>query len=871
MNEEQRQAKQLEREDASKKAGERQFEKSETNNNKINNASSNTFGLAMIKARHELVIKNIEKLTKIHLGTKSNERNEALKQCIALDLNGKAHELMDIEVWAFLGFQTVIDNLFNPNRESSKEIGKYGGDKRLIAKKDQSELELHVGKLINNQMALKLIKVTFPNWFRVHDKFAKSPYEGGVRATPSYWNKRMVRSINKFAKKLEDKGDLIGAEFLRNRKPWTESDCRIIGELVVKAVLDANHDYLISAWHYEGKKKRYDIVLTGEGQLKAQELRDYVAAYAFDALPMCVTPNIITNDSLGGWFYELLQEPEKSHKGEIILSDKHLEFINRQARVKFQINPFTQQLLHRLMDENKPLGKFDYQMPEYKPDVTANLGVSGYTDPSERQQQINLLSKEEIRNARRDTDKQYHENIKQTMHNIISDKLVRMCDKVAEDDYFYIPMKFCFRGRIYSRVPFLSFQGTDAGKYLLRFHDKTPIDDRTEHWLKIGIANAAGQDKKCWDERINWFDKNREAIVNVGKMLSTGNFSSAYEFLNGDGIDDPFCLAALANEYVKIFVEKTQNYSQVFVLVDASCSGTSIFNAWRLNKAGALKTNLIDTPKVNDIYMAVWEEIKRLAPHRAFRASHIKRLEQSKLLRKMMKSTYVPASYASPIGEQLTKLKAFNEQYLIPAGIGFKCPKPNGRGINEIKTLQSLWTEALDNVSSIQTVVDWFKKRTREILDSGAKEVVCTSCNGSKMILRYPKSDLKTVTALGNASTRSRRKSLKKYKDEPFKKKLLSSVTANITHMTDAAALCEAVWDWEVPYVAVHDALGLAPSQTLDDGIQRLKRGLITATKHNIWDTFRSDNNLPLDHVTAGPVIGDLNIEDIMGSNYMFS
>ena len=869
MNDEQRLAKQLEREDASHIAGIKKFSKNELNNDKINNASSNTFGLSLIKARHEKVIKNIEELTQIHLGSKCTPRVEALNQCVLLDPYGKSHELIDVEVWAFLGFQATIDNLFNPNYIETKEIGKYGGDKKYIAKKDLSELELHVGNLINNQMSLKLIKETFPNWFRVHDQIAKKTHKDGVRSTPAYWQKRMTRSINKFAAKLESQGDIIGAEFLRNRKPWTKEECRIIGEMVICAVLSANSDFLDKELTYVGKKKRYDVVLTGEGKLKAQELKDVVALYAHDLLPMCVEPNVITNESSGGWFYELLQEPEKSHKGEIILSDKHLEFINRQARVKFEINDFTQKLLHRLMDENKPLGKFDYQIPDLKPDVAVSLGIGAVNDPSQRQLLINEKSDEEKREARRAVDKQYSESIRQTMHNVISAKLVKMSDELLGDDFFYIPMKYCFRGRIYSRVPFLSFQGSDAGKYLLRFHKKTPIDNRTEHWLKIGISNAAGNDKKSWDDRIKWFNKNKTDIINVGKMLTTGNFSDAYDFLRKDEIDDPFCLAALANEYVKIYVDKTQTYSQVFVLVDASCSGTSIFNGWRLNKEGARKTNLIDTPTVNDIYMEVWEEIKKLAPLKAFRASFIKRLEKSKLLRKMMKSTYVPASYASPVGEQLCKLREFNETVLRPAGLAFKYNKKDPNC--ELKILQSLWLDALDNVSSIKTVVEWFKDRTREALDNGSKEIVVTSCNGSKMILRYPKSDLKAVTVLGNCDVRSRRKYLTQYKNEPYRKKLLSAVTANVTHMTDAAALCEALWNWEVPFVGVHDAVGLPPSWTLDEGIERLKRGLITATRHNIWDTFRSDNNLPLDPITAGPIIGDLDLEDVMDSDYMFS
>lgn len=862
-NEETLLSKQLEREEASADAGYKKFKKNEEKNNQINNASSNIFGLATIKARHEQVILNLEQLTSKGLGSKVVCIQEALKRCTVLDTDGKAHPLMQIEVWAFLGLQNVIDNLFNPNNEFSKTTGKFGGDKNLIAKKDQSELELLIGRKINDHMSLTLIKETFPNWFRVADKFAKRRTEGGIRSTPDYWNKRMVRSINKLAAKLDEAGDSVGAEFLRHRKPWTPDECRVIGEVVVLAVLMANTDLFISQLQQSGKKKRYQIVLTEQGKAHQQQLFEMVAEYSHEVLPMLIEPNIITNDCLGGWYKEVLQEPESSHKGEIILSNQHLEFINRQAQVKFAINPFTHQLLNRLMQQEKPLGKFDYQVPDGAVSAALNLGVSAQNDPEIRQRLIDQKTHEEKKEARTAAAAQFEQRFQQSMHNVISAKLVNMTDQLAGDDFFYIPMKFCFRGRIYSRVPFLSFQGTDAGKYLLRFNQQTPIDDRTEHWLKIGIANAAGCDKKCWDDRIKWFDKHKDQIINVGKMLTTGDFDAAYQFLTLDNIDDPFCLAALANEYVKVFVDKTQAYTQVFVLVDASCSGTSIFNAWRLNKQGALKTNLIDTPEPADIYMAVWEEVKRLAPHRAFRASHIKRLEKSKYLRKMMKTTYVPASYASPPGEQLVKLKVFNESTLAKAGIPFK--------EKELKTLQSLWSEALDNVSSINTVVNWFKDRTREALRNGAKEIRVTSANGSQMILRYPKSDLKRVTVLGNSDVTSRRKALKEYKDEPFPRKLLSSITANVTHMTDAAALCDALWDWEVPFVGVHDACGLPPSQLLDEGVQRLKRGLINATSHNIWDTFRSDNNLPLDAVTAGPVIGDLHLEDIMDSNYMFS
>ena len=44
-----------------------------------------------------------------------------------------------------------------------------------------------------------------------------------------------------------------------------------------------------------------------------------------------------------------------------------------------------------------------------------------------------------------------------------------------------------------------------------------------------------------------------------------GDFSRGYDFLAKDFVDDPLCLFSLCNEYVRIFVERTQDYSQCFL------------------------------------------------------------------------------------------------------------------------------------------------------------------------------------------------------------------------------------------------------------------------------------------------------------------
>ena len=132
----------------------------------------------------------------------------------------------------------------------------------------------------------------------------------------------------------------------------------------------------------------------------------------------------------------------------------------------------------------------------------------------------------------------------------------------------------------------------------------------------------------------------------------------------------------------------------------------------RRNKAGGEMVNLVATTKPADIYTEIWLKIKELAAPGTFRHSHIKRLEDSKLIRKMMKKAFIPAQYASPENRQYYSLTTFNNGVLAKSDMAFTD--------QEMDSLKSLWSEALDDVSSISTVIEWFRKRAQEALDAGA-------------------------------------------------------------------------------------------------------------------------------------------------------
>ncbi len=858
---------QLAREQECAEAGYQKLLKGETDRSKASQGSSTLFGITAQRQFLEDIVVEMNKVLEDLYSVRSGRLSKAIKQCIKVNNKGKAHQWFNYDKAALIGFNETINTALNTNISKGKTIGRTGGDKNLLQKMELSKLEEKIGSEVNRQIHLEIIKHTFPEYFRSADKFARKSSKDGNRASNSQWNKRMSISIKQLAEDLYNKGDIEAAELVEDKGPWTYEERRHIGAWIVASITAATGLFEVKSAFRASNKQSNELCLSEAAEKYKKELMEYAIQHAMIALPMLIEPEPVTEDSMGGWLTSCLNPPNSSVNGEIKLSGKHYEFINRQARVPFQINPFNKALLEKLVELELPLGKFKYKTYHELPSLAQLLGHDGVIDEVERDRLIR--SNPDFKAVKRELS-----NLKDIQQKQIDDGwlglwTLSIAEKVSGDERNYIPVHHDFRGRIYPQVPFLSFQSNDVGKYLIRFANKTPIDDRTDFWMKIGISNGCGNDKLSWDKRLIWFEQYKDEIINVGRMMEEkGDFSRAYEFLTQDFVDDPFCVAAIANEYVKVFVDKVQTYTQVYVTVDCSCSGTSIFNSWRRNLSAARLTNVVPTEEPQDIYMEVWRRMKELAKPGTFRPAHIHKLENSKLLRKMMKEAYIPASYASSKSEQHKKLKQFNYTTLTDASLKFKD--------DEMDSFLKLWSIALDEVSSISTVVNWFRDRTEDALDNGATRIDYTTVNGSVMTQLYPKQESVRFDTFNYGSGIKRRQTSLKRNIEGAKggvnrTEMLNAVTANITHATDAAALCETFWNYQGDFIAIHDAAGFPPSKLLDEGLDRLKDGFIKATSHNVWEQFCLDNNLAIDPATPAPIIGDLDLELIRKSNYLYS
>lgn len=855
--------KQLEREQQSNNSGYRKFLKQEKEHEVNSDGSNTVFGITMKKRLLQDVVDHMEKnLEEINLRRSDNQVKIIIQDLLSyqkVDGRIKINKLLNLHEWSFIGFQLVLDTVLNPNFISHKVISRSGGDKKLMEKKSLGELYDHVGKVVNKQIHYQIINLVFPDEFRRIDRLSQKNQKDGNRSSNTYWDYNVNRSIRELSKEYRENGDISSSNIL-DKRPWNYRQSKLIGSWIVTSIIDTTELFEVRREWRKGNQSN-EIYLNDYGESIRKDLLDQCRKYSNDVLPMLIPPQPVTNESMGGWLLDSLQTPSTGNKGHIELSPRHLEFINRQQRVPFEINPDTYQLMEKLIEYELPLDKFHYQSLQDVPSISQLLGY-GEVEDKDQQDQL-VRNHPDYKETKRERSRIIDINKRMVMDGLLSHQVIDKCRRVVDDEMDYFPMKYDFRGRIYSRVPFISFQSHDSGRYLLRFHNKIPIDDRTEYWYKIGISNSCGNDKLSFDRRIQWFDSHRDELINIGRMIYGGDFDRGYKFLK-DQCDDPFCVFSLCNEYVRIFEDRSQDYSQCYVTVDCSCSGTSIFNTWRRNRTGGVLTNLIDTPHPQDIYTEVWDEIKKNVKPNTFRPDHIQELERTKKIRKMIKDTYIPTQYSQELSQQKFSLRTYNWEELKPIGLDFTD--------QEMDEFVRVWDKSFDRKTSINTIIRWFKLRTREILDSGKTCIHYTSCNGSKMTLKYPKTKRTTIHTFGYGSMKLTVDSKEQIvTDQVDRKKMLSGIVPNITHLTDSSSLSESFWDYDGDFVSIHDCIGLPPGKKLDEGVVRLKEGFINSTKYNVWDQFRIENDLPMDPQTSGPVVGDLDIEEIRDSHYLYS
>jgi len=173
----------------------------------------------------------------------------------------------------------------------------------------------------------------------------------------------------------------------------------------------------------------------------------------------------------------------------------------------------------------------------------------------------------------------------------------------------YFPYNIDFRGRAYPVPPHLSNIGSDLCRGMLTFAESKPLGPRGLYWLKVHLANLAGNDKISFDDRAAFTDNNMENV----RACVEDPFGENRWWMT---LDDPFQAMATCHEIVNaINSGSPETYAcSLPVHMDGSCNGLQHYAAIGRDTIGGKAVNLLPGDKPQDVYSGVMQEvIKRVA------------------------------------------------------------------------------------------------------------------------------------------------------------------------------------------------------------------------------------------------------------------
>ncbi len=191
--------------------------------------------------------------------------------------------------------------------------------------------------------------------------------------------------------------------------------------------------------------------------------------------------------------------------------------------------------------------------------------------------------------------------------------ILSMACRFNEYEQIFFPWNMDFRGRLYPIPSPFSPQADDLAKGLLLFADAPACTRESDiDWLKIALANLAGQDKKTYEERIAWVNNHHNDLLAVAAAPTDPDNITMW--LETDS--SPVELLAAIIEYGKAVKYMAEHNGSIVGWVtglayqqDGTCSGTQHYSAILRDEIAGATVNLVPQDKKSDIYGAVASKV----------------------------------------------------------------------------------------------------------------------------------------------------------------------------------------------------------------------------------------------------------------------
>ena len=311
------------------------------------------------------------------------------------------------------------------------------------------------------------------------------------------------------------------------------------------------------------------------------------------AYPMLIEPNDWTNERQGGYlFNEVMRGHNMVRRGvPSIQGETPIDFLNKIQKVALKLNPFTIMVADHLMEKGISVGKFIPVVEIPKPPKPFDIATN----------------KDSRKQYRRDCAEVMNKNAGSFKRSCRTRMTMQAVDLFQNEEKFYLPWSFDYRGRAYPIPAFLTPQDTDFGKSLLKFYEESFMNEYAEDWLAFQVATTYGLDKAPMIERLEWTRSNHHLIACIAE--DPINYLSEWE-----SADEPWQFLAACDEYYHCVIKCDRNYTSLPVATDATCSGLQILAGLCRDAGTASLVNVLPGERPQDAYKTVAEHAKPNVP-----------------------------------------------------------------------------------------------------------------------------------------------------------------------------------------------------------------------------------------------------------------
>lgn len=495
-----------------------------------------------------------------------------------------------------------------------------------------------------------------------------------------------------------------------------------------------------------------------------------------------------------------------------------VRFINTLQKVPYQVNQAVLGVALQLQEAQVSVGSFRQSSPlplPHKPEP--------WDEATDEQQLVYKRGRVLVE----------EENSLLAQRNYQTSQIVSIAQMYRDEESFYFPWFFDFRGRIYPQSNHLTPQGTDFSRSLLLSAYSGPAD---REWLGFQVATTWGLGKDTMADRQAWVDSNLQLIEAIA-LDPIGTLST------WQGADEPWQFLAACFEFHDCFIARTRDWSNLLVGWDATCSGLQHLSALTRDRGAAELVNVAPSHKPADAYAVVAEATKKHMPPETH---HF-------LTRKLVKRVVMTIPY------NLTKKSA--RDYLRQS-----LPKDHGLDLRDLT--HAVYDLAVPEVlPGPMRAKRWIQTAVDTVAHETGRPVAFTSPSGFPVILD------KRIWPVEQVDTRLLGRRMRvtvadfDAKTAPTNpRKITIGAMPNFVHSLDAALLHRAFADWDRPIATIHDCIGCL-SCDVEYTRDHVRDCFADLYHEDPLQEFSRQLGYPID---PDVVVGTLDIEDIRSSNYLF-